>query len=244
LSAGRSNTTGTDNNFFGRCAGYSNTTGYDNVFIGNFAGWCNTTGIWNTFIGGGAGGQNITGCANNFFGHDAGGGNTTGAYNSFFGYYAGSTNTDGANNIAVGFSSGNDAVFTFAPGCSNRIVMGNDNHTNAYIKVAWTVTSDARDKTRIIPIPVSRELFMGLKPVQYNWASRTTGEITDAQPRYGFLAQDIAELEGLPRILVDDSDPENLKLRETMLIPVLVKQVQDLVTEVNTLRARIDQLEK
>jgi hypothetical protein len=33
---------------------------------------------------------------------------------------------------------------------SNNVVIGNNNATNAYVKVAWTVTSDARDKTCIL----------------------------------------------------------------------------------------------
>lgn len=76
------------------------------------------------------------------------------------------------------------------------------------------------------------------------WQDRATGCVTDAQPRYGFVAQDIAALEGTTKILVDDTDPDNLKLRENMLIPVLVKVVQDLTQEVTDLKARISKLEK
>ena len=127
---------------------------------------------------------------------------------------------------------------------SNHIVVGNNTTTNAVIKVAWTVTSDARSKTCVIPIPVGTDLFRQLKPVQYNWMDRATGCVTDPQPRYGFLAQDILAIEGSPSILVDDTDPEMLKLRESMLVPVLVKAVQDLIAEVDVLKARVTQLEK
>ena len=125
---------------------------------------------------------------------------------------------------------------------SNHIVMGNNSVTNAVVKVAWTIASDARSKTCVIPIPVGTDLFRQLKPVQYNWMDRVTGCVTDPQPRYGFLAQDILAIEGSPSILVDDTDPEMLKLRESMLVPVLVKAVQDLIAQVDASANEIKEL--
>jgi hypothetical protein len=244
---------GSNNNFLGNFAGWRNISGSNNNFLGNFAGGCNSTGCNNNFFGSSAGAINSTGCNNNFFGPFAGCANTTGNYNiffgssagtlnstgsnnNFFGNLAGRCNTTGSNNLAFGLESGNDAVFTMGS-TDNNIVMGNNSHTNAYIKVSWTVTSDSRDKTNVIAIPNNRSFFAGLKPVQYNWKNRATGVVTDTTPRYGFLAQDIAELETTPRILVDDSDPENLKLRETMMIPVIVNEVQAMNAELAELRA-------
>jgi hypothetical protein len=117
--------------------------------------------------------------------------------------------------------------------------MGNFCHTNAYIKVAWTTGSDARDKTNIIPIPVGKDFLKQLKPVQYQWANRETGDVTVEKPNYGFLAQDILALENTPEVIVDNLDPENLKLREGMIIPVLVKTVQELIEEVDVLKEEV-----
>jgi hypothetical protein len=58
------------------------------------------------------------------------------------------------------------------------------------------------------------------------------------------LAQDILAIEGSPSILVDDTDPDMLKLRESMLVPLLVKAVQDLMAQVDALQDRVTQLEK
>ena len=81
-----------------------------------------------------------------------------------------------------------------------------------------------------------------LKPVQFNWKDRNTNIIRDSKPRYGFLAQDILEIENLPRVLVDDEDPENLKLRESMLMPVMVQAIKDLSVEVESLKLQVEAL--
>ena len=78
-----------------------------------------------------------------------------------------------------------------------------------------------------------------LNPVQYQWADRETGDVTVEKPNYGFLAQDVLELENPPLVLVDDHDPEHLKLRESMIVPVLVKTVQELIEEVDTLKEEV-----
>jgi len=75
-----------------------------------------------------------------------------------------------------------------------------------------------------------------LNPVQYQWADRETGDVTVEKPNYGFLAQDILSLENPPQVIVDDLDPEHLKLRENMIVPILVKAVQDLIEEVDALK--------
>jgi hypothetical protein len=143
----------------------------------------------------------------------------------------------GTNNIALGCNSGNDALYCFgSTNASNIIVIGNNSHTASYVKVDWTVGSDQRDKTNIIPIPVGKEFLKQLNPVQYQWADRETGEVTTEKPNYGFLAQDILELENPPQVIVDDYDPEHLKLRHSMITPILVKAIQDLIEEVDALK--------
>ena len=256
--AGFHNTTGSDNNFLGRYAGGKNTTADGNNFFGYSAGGCNTTGCQNNFIGTNAGRLNTTGCynnyigiltacvsttasENNFIGHLTGRLNTTGSCNQFIGRYAGGCNTIGDNNIAIGHCAGTDPVFTMGT-TSNRIVLGNNAHTNAYIKVNWTVTSDERDKTCISTIQHGRDFLQKLEPIQYNWKDRETGEVTDAQPRFGFLAQEVLEAEGEPAILVDNQDPENLKLRESMMIPVLFKIIQEMDEELRALRSEVNDL--
>lgn len=200
---------------------YVGTTGNDNLFLGKGAGSSFTGGNRNIFAGLRSGTFQDSGSDNI----------ALGAYSAF--------NVAGSNNIAIGCNAGNDAVLTLTTQ-NNQIVFGNNNHTNAYIKVAWTVTSDERDKTCLTPLSLGLDFVDRLNPVRYNWQDRTTGEITDEKPRYGFLAQQVLEQEEDPVVLVDDSDPDNLKLRESMMIPVLVKAIQELKAEVAELRAQLN----
>ena len=241
------------NTFIGENAGFSNcgqyscfglpaacATGSDNIAIGQNSLYSNDSGSCNIALGRNAGYGNITGCHNTFIGQNAGQFNTTGSNNFFAGFGAGFCNTTGSNNITIGCDSGNDALYNFATtGGSNIIVMGNNSHSAAYVKVTWTTGSDARDKTNIIPIPVGKDFLKQLDPVQYQWADRETGEVTVEKPNYGFLAQDILALENPPLVLVDDHDPEHLKLRESMIVPVLVKTVQELIEEVDALKEEV-----
>ena len=228
-SAGRYRSGGRYNFFAGSCAGR-----------GSYSSKSSTTGSYNIGIGQYAGGYLTTGNSNVFLGQCAGLCTTEGSNNFFLGKCAGMCNTTGCNNIAIGEYSGADGLYNFgSTGGSNIIVMGNNSHTAAYVKVAWTTGSDARDKTNIIPIPVGRDFLKQLNPVQYQWADRETSEVTVEKPNYGFLAQDILALEDAPVVIVDDQDPEQLKVRETMIIPVLVKTVQELIEEVDALKEEV-----
>jgi hypothetical protein len=243
-AAGCGNTTGKFNTYVGTCAGGWKVNGDCNTYVGyeanNWSGTVSSSGTRNNFFGVWAGRYN-TGSENSFFGTGSGKSNVSGNYNSFFGNCAACASTTGSNNIAIGYCAGTDSVLGLSTQ-SNQIVIGNNSHTNAYIKVNWTVTSDERDKTCVTAISHGRELLDKLNPVQYNWKDRESGEVTDEQPRYGFLAQQVLEAEGEPAILVDDSDPENLKLRESMMIPVLFKIIQEMNEELKSLRAEVEAL--
>jgi hypothetical protein len=193
----------------------------------------------------------FAGAGNVAIGADAGSYNVsqsvTSCYNTSVGYralYCGGNagfSVPYCNNIAIGCCAGTDAVSTITTQ-SNQIVIGNNEHTNAFIKIGWTVTSDERDKTCVSQISHGREFLQKLEPVQFNWKDRESGEVTDEKPRYGFLAQQVLDAEGEPTILVDDSDPEHLKLRESMMIPVLFKIIQEMDEELRALRAEVNAL--
>jgi len=120
--------------------------------------------------------------------------------------------------------------------------MGNNNTANANIKVAWTVTSDARDKTNFAPVPHGLDFVSKLKPTRYEY--RTSREdptpIKDGKVRYGLLAQDVLELEGDNPVVIDARDPENLKFNEASLIPILVNAIKELNTEVQFLKKELE----
>jgi hypothetical protein len=188
-------------------------------------GWCSTVGV-------------TTGSENSAFGLFSGLANSTGSLNAFFGSRSGCNNTTGGNNVAIGGCAGTDAVLNLTTQ-SNQIVVGNNSHTNAFVKIGWTVTSDERDKTCVTSVRHGLDFLDQITPVQFNWKNRETDEVTDETPRYGFLAQDILAAEGDPAILVDTQDPENLKLRESMLIPVLVQAIKELHEEVKALKKQL-----
>jgi hypothetical protein len=228
------------NVFAGSYSGALAICSNSSTFVGFRAGFCSYCTNDNVFLGAYSGFRGLG--SNNIFVGKNTGYSSTGGGNVFVGSQAGCTNGTGANNIAIGQNSGTDAVFTLGSS-SNQIVLGNNSHTNAYIKVNWTVTSDERDKTCISEIRHGLDFVTGINPIQFNWKDRETGEVTDEAPRYGFIAQEILAAEGDPAILVDDNDPENLKLRESMMTPVLVKAIQELCQKVETLEARIQTLE-
>ena len=123
------------NTAVGNSALNSNTTGASNVANGYQALYLNTTGTQNTATG-----------------RQALRSNTTGNNNTANGYLALYNNTTGSGNIGIGF---NNNAGTYAPVFdpttqNNRLVLGHTAITNAYVQVAWTVTSDARDKMNFV----------------------------------------------------------------------------------------------
>ena len=126
---------------------------------------------------------------------------------------------------------------------SNYISMGNSAVTNAYIKVAWTVTSDARDKSNFGEVPHGLSFVNQLAPCSYEFKLKREEDETDGFVRYGFKAQDILALEGDNPVIIDNQDPDSLRYRETVLIPILTKAIQELSTKLDAALARIETLE-
>jgi hypothetical protein len=156
--------------------------------------------------------------------------------------------TVGSKNVAVGPSAGtvttgsnNLELATTNPGGgagihdvgtnSNRIVMGNNEHTNAYVKVSWTVTSDARDKTSFASVPHGLAFVQALQPTAYRFRTSRNDAAPLGPVRYGFLAQDILALEGADNVVIDTEDADHLKYNEASMIPILVKAIQELKAE-------------
>jgi hypothetical protein len=226
----------------------SGTGGYgiDNFFAGQCAGCCNGCGTNNNFIGAGAGFRNTSGNGNGFLGVDAGKYLTTGNFNNFFGYFAGRYVTIGSNNLFFGCCSG-----TSPQGLANitteshRIIMGNNSHTCAQIKIAWTVVSDCRDKCIFGSVPHGRGFLQNIEPIEYAFKDRETGCLTDIQGkrRYGFSAQNVLSAEGDSPVIVSANDPEHLQLTSDYIIPILVNAVNELSEEVDSLKSRIEALE-
>ena len=60
--------------------------------------------------------------------------------------------------------------------------------------------------------------------------------------RYGFLAQDILELEGNDPVIIDNENSESLKYQGEALVPVLVNAIQELSAQVTALQTEVNTL--
>jgi len=253
-SALKLNTTGSNNTAVGVGALAANTTGGANTAVGSQALLSNQTATHNVAMGYQAL-RYSTSDNNTAIGWGCLETQTTSSNNTCIGNQAGAfISTGGSQNICIGSGAGTD-IFSVATE-SGRTVMGNNNCTNAYIKVAWTVTSDARDKTDITPATYGLDFVNKLKPITFKWDERAKyenetpdGSHKGNKTQLGFLAQDVIALEkefgGVEKdfLIADDEQEKNLKITETKMIPALVKAIQELKAINETLTARIVALE-
>jgi hypothetical protein len=208
---------------------------YSNQTLGTNSLKNNTTGAQNTATGYQALILNSSGSANSAHGYQALASNTTGSGNTAEGEQALYNLTTGNNNAAFGQSAGTDAVANLTTQ-SNYVVAGNASTANANIKVAWTVTSDERDKTNFAEVPHGLDFVCRLNPIAYQFNTSREDNTAVGATRYGFKAQDIIALEGKNPVIINAEDEDNLKYNETCLIPVLVKAIQDLKRELEQLK--------
>jgi hypothetical protein len=117
--------------------------------------------------------------------------------------------------------------------------MGHTAVTNAYVQVAWTVVSDERDKTQIEPMQHGLDFVEQLNPVSYKFRVDRDTEETNGNKHYGFLAQDVLAIEGENNVIVDNEDPDKLRMTNEELIPVLVNAIKELKVEVETLKGKL-----
>jgi len=255
------NTTGGYNVALGHDALANNTTAANNTAVGYSALLANTTGATNTAVGSYALDANTTGFSHTAVGYNALSNNTTGTRSTATGNHALFTNTTGASNLGIGDSagyyvtgSGNISVGsrnnsgTYAPALdigaqNNYLSMGHTSITNAYVKVAWSVVSDARDKSNFAEVPHGLSFVNQLAPYSYEFKLDREEAETDGIVRYGFKAQDILALEGSNPVIIDNEDPDSLRYRENALIPILVKAIQEQQALIEALTARIETLE-
>jgi hypothetical protein len=203
-----------------------NTTADNNTAMGNSAMACNTTGATNTAFGRVALLKITTGASNTAVG--------SGALNSL---------TTGFGNVGIGADSGAQGAMIDITGEDNRAVFGHNSITNAYVKVAFTVTSDQRDKMNISSVPHGLDFVNQLNPVSFQFKKSRDKEIPHGDMRYGFLAQDILALEGDNPVIIDNEFEESLKYKGEHLVPVLVNAIKELSEQNKDLKSRIEALE-
>jgi hypothetical protein len=142
------------------------------------------------------------------------------------------------------------------------VVIGNNSHNCFVARCAWVTSSDCRDKTDIAPTIYGLNFVRALEPVEYKWDSRhrygydeetgqygtPDGSKKDAHCSIGFLAQQVIAVEkqfapDRKPIVVSEDDPSSLLLAETRIIPALVKSIQEMAAEIDTLKAKVEALE-
>ena len=224
------NQSGGNNNIgFGRRALRSNSSNF-NIAIGQDALRNNTTGFRNVAIG-----------TASQVGSGAGQNNTT------LGYGAG-VSMVGKNNTVIGANA-----YLSSSTTDNEVVLGNGAITKLRCAVtSITSLSDERDKTDIKPLEYGLDFISQLQPKEFVWNQRVEYgvdydeddnqievELENAnrgKKDFGFIAQEVQEIDDDTLRLVSDDNPEKLELSYGKLVPILVKAIQELQAEVNALK--------
>ena len=215
--------------------------GAANTAVGYQTLYSNSNGLNNTAVGYQALYSHQNGQDNTAVGYQSMYSATGATYNTAIGRSAMTALTTGSGNIAVGAMTGAGAVSpVFVINTQqNRISMGSTAVTNAYVQVAWTVVSDARDKTDFAPVPHGLDFVTKLKPTAYRFKETRDATEGHGPLRYGFKAQDILELEGDNPVVIDAGTPEKLYFNDQNLLAILVKAVQEQQVIIDQLKADV-----
>jgi hypothetical protein len=265
FQAALANTTGSNATFLGSYAGYSNTTSSTNAFIGAYSGYF-TTGASNTFVGISAGETVTTGAKNTILGRyngnqggldirtasnyivlSDGDGNPRGVCFDTGGW----TFSNGGTSDVVGARSGNGANTTnslyvgyySATGPTNGTlsfnVTTNGNVTNT--NNSYGSLSDIKLKENIVDASPKLSDMMQVRVVNYNFKEGQTHK------QIGVIAQELQQV--FPGMVDEspDRDEEGNDLGTTtkqvkysVFVPMLIKAIQELKAEVDSLKAQIN----
>jgi hypothetical protein len=255
--AGYTNSTGTYSTYVGWGAGYSATGGY-NTCIGQASGYYITTGTKNSILGaynGNQGGLDIRTSSNNIVLSD-GDGNPR-AYWDNAGKYVQNTNTNfyqialfnNTNNISgngtiqssLGSNNSNTNSYHFignTNGTDRVYLYGNGNIVNA--NNSYGTLSDVKLKENIVDATPKLDKILQLQVRNFNLKSEPDLK------QIGFIAQ---EFEKVFPSMVDETqdraengsmlDTYTKSIKTSVLVPILVKAIQELKAEVDSLKAQL-----
>ena len=223
FEAGRDFDNCTENTLIGSRAGRELTSGSNNTFVGSFAGRGATSG-------------SVTGSNNVAVGTGAFAVFTTAASNTVVGMNAGDSLTTGSNNLILGAAASSSSATV-----SNEITLGDSNIATLRCNVQTISSlSDARDKTDIQELPEGLAFIDSLNPVKFQWQTRD-GNGKDGTYEAGFIAQELQSAQSEANAnylgLVMDENPDRLEASYGKLVPMLVKAIQELKSEVEQLKA-------
>jgi hypothetical protein len=214
----------------------SNSGGSYNTAIGRETLYSNVGAYYNTAIGHSSLFSNVSGFNNVAVGFESGF-SLTGGRNVCIGYRAGRSITTGENNVCLGEFSGYDALVTLTT-ASNTVVLGNNDTTTLYCKTSTITTSDLRDKTNVRPVTLGLDFVNQINPIAYQFKVSREDDTPASRTYLGWAAQDVLANQGAENI-VDQHDPENLKMAGMDMVAVLWKSVQELSAKVAELEAKL-----
>ena len=249
------NSTADDNTAVGRDALRAMTSG-SNTAVGAYAmsaadgGISNTgigvrslqsaTGSRNTAIGQQSGnGASFSGNNNTIVGYSIGSGLSSGSNNTLVGCLQASGPTTGSNNTVVGYQAQPSATTV-----DNEITLGNGSIATLRCQVtSITSLSDERDKTAISDLSFGLDFIRSIRPVAFTWNARDGSKVGIRSS--GFIAQELKTAQsdhGAAEVLrlVYEATPDRLEASYGHLIPVMVKAIQELAAEVQSLRNQLN----
>ena len=222
------------------------SNGQHNISLGYESLRYNTNGNRNVALGSYAG-QNFNGAH----------------FNTAVGYQAGQSLTTGANNTMLG----NGAAASSAT-VSNEITLGDSNVTSLRCAVtSITSLSDQRDKTEITNLSYGLDFINLLQPREFVWDNRAETRLQQAvdengepvvnedyepvmetveffsankgKKDFGFIAQEVQVYDDDTLRLIYNENPDKLEMSYGKLVPILVKAVQELSAEIESLKAQL-----
>ena len=225
------NSTGGSNTGVGQDA-LSFASGGGNVAIGLSTGQIVSSGAYNTLLGSGAGGNINTGCYNVMIGSGASPG-----LNSNCCLYIGTDAAAGFNWLS------GDSTKAIKPGagiidCANSCgTLGEYMWTTGSNAIIWASSSpsDVRDKEVVGPVPTALPVVQQIEPITYRWKKRDS-DVAQEEVIYGFSAQQLQEVDS---VLVDDSDPDHLRIHDRKIVPLLVNAIKELSAKVEALESKL-----
>jgi hypothetical protein len=261
----QANTSGASNVAIGGSALFSNTAS-SSTAVGYQAGYSNTIAGSGVYIGAGAGYTNVGGGGNTFVGANAGNLFTAASgatYNAFFGAGSGSAITSGQKNSIFGGYSGNSGVLDIRTASNYIVLSDGDGNARGYFTNAgafhvptmsvggtanlhWSsgsgqffVTSSSRRfKHDIVDYDKGLAELMQMQPKYFVY-----NDEPNQKQRAGFIAEDFHDL-GMTEYVEywkdDEGNDTPSEIGYSNMVAILVKSIQELKAEVDSLKAQIN----